>query len=95
MTSLIPSPTPPSHLAKGHPGAQYRDHALSKARFEPTAGRWTAISLPASRRQFRWEDPFNLSLDPITARSFHTKPFLKTEPRPPTSAPCAARISAR
>ena len=41
-------------LAKGHPGAQYRDNALSKARFE-----------------FRWEDQFNLSLDPITARKFH------------------------
>jgi phosphomethylpyrimidine synthase len=41
-------------LAKGHPGAQYRDNALSKARFE-----------------FRWEDQFNLSLDPVTARSFH------------------------
>ena len=43
-----------AHLAKGHPGAQYRDNALSKARFE-----------------FRWEDQFNLSLDPVTARSFH------------------------
>lgn len=41
-------------LAKGHPGAQYRDNALSKARFE-----------------FRWEDQFNLSLDPMTAREFH------------------------
>jgi phosphomethylpyrimidine synthase len=41
-------------LAKGHPGAQYRDNALSKARFE-----------------FRWEDQFNLSLDPETAREFH------------------------
>jgi len=41
-------------LAKGHPGAQYRDNALSKARFE-----------------FRWEDQFNLSLDPTTAREFH------------------------
>ncbi|MCH7403393.1 phosphomethylpyrimidine synthase ThiC [Belliella kenyensis] len=41
-------------LAKGHPGAQYRDNALSKARFE-----------------FRWEDQFNLSLDPDTAKSFH------------------------
>jgi len=41
-------------LAKGHPGAQYRDNALSKARFE-----------------FRWEDQFNLSLDPETARSSH------------------------
>ncbi|MBM3881398.1 MAG: phosphomethylpyrimidine synthase ThiC [Verrucomicrobia bacterium] len=41
-------------LAKGHPGAQYRDDALSKARFE-----------------FRWEDQFNLSLDPETARAFH------------------------
>jgi phosphomethylpyrimidine synthase len=41
-------------LAKGHPGAQYRDNALSKARFE-----------------FRWEDQFNLGLDPLTAREFH------------------------
>jgi len=41
-------------LAKGHPGAQYRDNALSKSRFE-----------------FRWEDQFNLGLDPITAREFH------------------------
>ena len=41
-------------LAKGHPGAQYRDNALSKSRFE-----------------FRWEDQFNLSLDPLTAREFH------------------------
>jgi phosphomethylpyrimidine synthase len=41
-------------LAKGHPAAQYRDNALSKARFE-----------------FRWEDQFNLSLDPERARSFH------------------------
>jgi phosphomethylpyrimidine synthase len=41
-------------LAKGHPGAQARDNALSKARFE-----------------FRWEDQFNLSLDPDTARTFH------------------------
>ena len=71
MISLIPSPTPPSRLTKGHPGAQYRANALSKARFEPTAGHWTAISLSKSRRQFRWEDPFNLSLNPITARSFH------------------------
>jgi phosphomethylpyrimidine synthase len=41
-------------LAKGHPGAQKRDDALSRARFE-----------------FRWEDQFNLSLDPETAREFH------------------------
>ncbi len=41
-------------LAKGHPGAQYRDNALSQARFE-----------------FRWEDQFNLSLDPETARAYH------------------------
>jgi phosphomethylpyrimidine synthase len=41
-------------LAKGHPSAQHRDDALSKARFE-----------------FRWEDQFNLSLDPVTARDFH------------------------
>lgn len=41
-------------IAKGHPGAQVRDNALSKARFE-----------------FRWEDQFNLSLDPHRARAFH------------------------
>src|SRR5688572_12173300 len=41
-------------LAKGHPGAQYRDNALSKARFE-----------------FRWQDQFNLSLDPDRAREYH------------------------
>jgi phosphomethylpyrimidine synthase len=41
-------------LAKGHPAAQFRDNALSKARFE-----------------FRWNDQFNLSLDPDTAREFH------------------------
>ena len=41
-------------LAKGHPGAQLRDDAVSRARFE-----------------FRWEDQFNLALDPETARSFH------------------------
>ena len=41
-------------LAKGHPGSQHRDNALSKARFE-----------------FRWNDQFNLSLDPVTARAFH------------------------
>ena len=41
-------------LAKGHPGAQIRDNALSKARFE-----------------FRWEDQFNLGLDPEKAKEFH------------------------
>jgi phosphomethylpyrimidine synthase len=41
-------------LAKGHPGVQHRDNAISKARFE-----------------FRWEDQFNLALDPETAREFH------------------------
>jgi phosphomethylpyrimidine synthase len=41
-------------LAKGHPGAQYRDNAISKARFE-----------------FRWQDQFNLALDPDTAREYH------------------------
>jgi phosphomethylpyrimidine synthase len=41
-------------LAKGHPGAQYRDDALSRARFD-----------------FRWEDQFNLSLDPYRAREYH------------------------
>ncbi len=41
-------------LAKGHPGAQTRDNAISKARFE-----------------FRWDDQFNIGLDPDTAREFH------------------------
>jgi phosphomethylpyrimidine synthase len=43
-----------SDLAKGHPAAQLRDDALSRARFE-----------------FRWEDQFNLGLDPETAREYH------------------------
>ncbi|MPW44581.1 phosphomethylpyrimidine synthase ThiC [Acinetobacter guerrae] len=47
-------------LAKGHPGAQARDNALSKARFE-----------------FRWEDQFNLALDPDTARSMHDETMPK------------------
>jgi phosphomethylpyrimidine synthase len=47
-------------LAKGHPGAQIRDNALSKARFE-----------------FRWEDQFNLGLDPDRARSYHDETMPK------------------
>ena len=47
-------------LAKGHPGAQIRDNALSKARFE-----------------FRWNDQFNLGLDPDTARSYHDETLPK------------------
>ena len=47
-------------LAKGHPGAQVRDNALSKARFE-----------------FRWEDQFNLGLDPEKAKSFHDETLPK------------------
>lgn len=47
-------------LAKGHPAAQVRDDALSRARFE-----------------FRWEDQFNLSLDPETARSYHDETLPK------------------
>jgi len=47
-------------LAKGHPGAQARDDALSRARFE-----------------FRWEDQFNLSLDPERAREFHDQTLPK------------------
>ncbi len=47
-------------LAKGHPAAQMRDDALSRARFE-----------------FRWEDQFNLSLDPSTAREFHDQTLPK------------------
>ncbi len=47
-------------LAKGHPGARYRDDMLSKARFE-----------------FRWEDQFNLGLDPDTAREYHDETLPK------------------
>ncbi len=47
-------------LAKGHPGAQERDDALSRARFE-----------------FRWQDQFNLALDPETARDFHDRTLPK------------------
>jgi phosphomethylpyrimidine synthase len=47
-------------LAKGHPAAQVRDDAISRARFD-----------------FRWEDQFNLSLDPDTARSFHDETLPK------------------
>ncbi len=47
-------------LAKGHPGAQIRDNAMSKARFE-----------------FRWEDQFNLGLDPDTARAYHDETLPK------------------
>jgi phosphomethylpyrimidine synthase len=47
-------------LAKGHPGAQIRDNALSKARFE-----------------FRWDDQFNLGLDPDTAREYHDETLPK------------------
>lgn len=47
-------------VAKGHPGARYRDDELSKARFE-----------------FRWEDQFNLGLDPDTAREFHDETLPK------------------
>jgi phosphomethylpyrimidine synthase len=47
-------------LAKGHPAAQARDDALSKARFE-----------------FRWEDQFNLALDPLTARALHDETLPK------------------
>ena len=47
-------------LAKGHPGAQIRDNALSKARFE-----------------FRWDDQFNLGLDPNTAKDFHDETLPK------------------
>ncbi|MFT7411011.1 MAG: phosphomethylpyrimidine synthase [Oleispira sp.] len=47
-------------LAKGHPGAQIRDNALSKARFE-----------------FRWQDQFNLAIDPDTARAYHDETLPK------------------
>src|SRR5687767_13289321 len=49
-----------SDLAKGHPGAQIRDNAISRARFE-----------------FRWEDQFNLGIDPETAREYHDESLPK------------------
>jgi phosphomethylpyrimidine synthase len=49
-----------SDLAKGHPAAQLRDDALSRARFD-----------------FRWEDQFNLGLDPDTAKNFHDETLPK------------------
>ena len=49
-----------SDLARGHPAAQLRDDALSRARFD-----------------FRWEDQFNLGLDPDTARAFHDETLPK------------------
>jgi phosphomethylpyrimidine synthase len=69
-------------LAKGFPGAQLRDNALSKSRFE-----------------FRWEDQFNLSLDPETARSYHDEnlpqPDAKHSPFCSMCGPkfCAMRIA--
>ncbi len=65
-------------LAKGHPGAQIRDNAMSKARFE-----------------FRWEDQFNLALDPEKARSFHDETLPKESAKVAHFVRCAARISAR
>jgi phosphomethylpyrimidine synthase len=69
-------------LAKGHPGAQYRDNALSKARVE-----------------FRWDDQFNLSLDPETARRFHDETLPRQESKAARYCSmcgpqyCAVRIS--
>ncbi len=71
-------------LAKGHPGAQVRDNALSKARFE-----------------FRWEDQFNLGLDPDRAREYHDETMPKVRPcrkipaKWRTSVQCVGRISVR
>ncbi len=65
-------------LAKGHPAAQLRDDAISRARFD-----------------FRWEDQFNLGLDPDTARAYHDETLPKDAHKVATSARCAARSSAR
>jgi thiamine biosynthesis protein ThiC len=73
----ITKPGQAADLAKGHPGAQYRDNAISKARFE-----------------FRWEDQFNLALDPETAREFHDETLPQEGAKTRTSAACAARIFA-
>ncbi|WP_277949341.1 phosphomethylpyrimidine synthase ThiC [Chromatium okenii] len=60
------------------PGAQLRDNALSKARFE-----------------FRWDDQFNLALDPDRARTFHDQTMPQARTRSRISVRCAGRISAR
>ena len=66
-------------LAKGHPGAQIRDNALSKARFE-----------------FRWEDQFNLGLDPGQGEAVPRRDAARRKaPSSRTSARCAGRTSAR
>ena len=59
-------------LAKGHPGAQARDNALSRARFE-----------------FRWDDQFNLSLDPDTARTYHDETLPQESAKVAHFVPCA------
>ncbi|WP_376766556.1 phosphomethylpyrimidine synthase ThiC [Teredinibacter franksiae] len=61
-------------LAKGHPGAQIRDNAMSKARFE-----------------FRWEDQFNLALDPDTARAYHDE----TMPKKAQASPLLFHVRAK
>jgi phosphomethylpyrimidine synthase len=69
-------------LAKGHPGTQYRDNTLSKARFEPNCPAGSEIDWPqaspksdlairARNHQFRRENRRSLSLDPVIAREFH------------------------
>jgi len=79
MIILEPShqlPPPTAGHPKGHLGAPWpsaistafrlRDNALSKTPFEPTAGRWAAYLDSSNRGPFRWGDPFNLRLDPVT-----------------------------
>jgi len=73
------SPPTPADLAKGHPAAQERDNALSKARFENSAGKTN--STPPSI--------------PTKPAAITTKPSLPTAQKPSTSAPCAAPPSAR
>ena len=65
-------------LAKGFPGTQIRDNALSKARFE-----------------FRWEDQFNLSLDPEKARSFHDETMPKDAHKVAHFCSCVGRSFVR
>ncbi|MFP1592670.1 phosphomethylpyrimidine synthase ThiC [Escherichia coli] len=63
-------------LAKGHPGAQIRDNAMSKARFE-----------------FRWEDQFDLALDPFTARAYHDETLpQRVQSRPHFCSMCGPKF---
>ena len=69
-------------------------HAADLAKGHP-ARRCATTRCRKARFEFRWEDQFNLGLDPDTAREFHDETLPKEAPRSRTSARCAGRNSAR